>query len=339
MSRSTTYRPIELTAEERAELNRRAHARQLAEEILPELRTRWDLQLRRTQVSLGEHNGAGLERTAGLRQTLRQAGSLDEFRSAAAAVVETVWSSAPRREVRLPSSPSLGRHEPDPWSAGSGDTRLVEVLVEVEIIDVELDAVEHSAKKLDVSLATLAAARQLVEEARKLLTEQQVEGGAQRVALARTAVGRLRAEVDDARAAAECGKRATAAITATLSGLGFELSQSVTGRTVNISARAVDGRAADVEITGGTDAGQVLVTVDVDDPASAVPGDHPAAHEVCATSAAVAVEVHRDLGNQRGLAAGRVTTAGRPTRGGMSAPAKKRRRTVDNNAQRVRGVQ
>ncbi len=338
MSTSTTYRPIELTAEERAELDRKAHASQLAEEILPQLRSRWETQLHRAQTSLGERGSIGLERVEGLRQSLQDATSIDEIRSTAAAIMDLDRGSLSRGESRLPATPSLSRRGS---SRPDGDVEHAEpddLLIEIDLVDVELAVLTRAALDLGIASDALVVSRRSVEKTRRLQASGQSTEAATCLAQATESLDSLRADVDEGRAAAECQERTATTVAATLTRLGFDVSRSTSGGTVSISAHASDGREADVEIAGGHGAG-VSMTLDVDDPGTSVPEGDPAATDICVAAATVGVEVHRDLGTEDGLAAGRVTAAGRPTRGRSSATAKKRRRTTNTHTnQRTRGL-
>lgn len=338
MSTSTTYRPIELTAEERAELDRKAHASQLAEEILPQLRSRWETQLLRAQVSLGERSAIGLERINELQQSLRDAGSIEEIRSTAAAIMGFEQGSLSRGETRLPAAPGLSRRECSGPAVDLERSDSANVLIDIELVDVELAVLARAASDLGIAPDALVVSQRSVEESRSLQAGGLLTEAATRLAQATESLHRLRTEVDEARAATECQERTATTVAATLTRLGFDVSRSTSGRTVNISAHAADGREADVEIAGGHGAG-ISMTLDVEDPASSVPDGDPAASDVCVGAATVGVEVHRDLGKEGGLAAGQVTAAGRPTRGRSSATAKKRRRTTNTNTnQRTRGL-
>lgn len=339
MSRSTTYRPIELTVEERAELDRKAHASQLAEEVLPQLRSRWETQLRRAQTSLGERGAIGLERIEGLRLKLRVATSIEEIRSTADAILDFERGSLSRGESRLPATPNLSGHGTNRPAADVARAEPDDVLVDIELVDVELAVLARAASDLGIAPDALVVSRRSVEVSRSLQASGQLTEAAACMAQATEALHRLRADVDEARAAAECQERTATTVAATLTRLGFDVSRSASGGTINISAHAADGREADVEIAGGRGA-EVFLTLDVDDPASSVSDGDPAASDVCVAAATVGVEVHRDLGKKGGLAAGQVIAAGRPTRGRPSATAKKRRRTTNAHTnQRTRGVQ
>lgn len=340
MSRSTTYRPIELTAEERAELERKAHALQLAEEILPQLRSRWETNLRRAAVSLGTKGELRSERIDGLRRSLQTAQSVDEVRAAAAAILELERGALTRSDLRLPARPGLtdGRRTSAPLT-DERPSSTEAAIFEIDFLDVELTALTRAAHDLGLTHDTADESRLVVDELRLLLLSGKPFDATNRLAHAAETMRRLRAEVDAARALVACQERTAETVTATLTRLGFDVSRSIDGGTISLAALAADGREADIEIAGA-DGTSVLLTADVDDPSSSVPEDDPAAGEVCIGAATVGVEVHRDLGMASGLEVGRVTAKDRPTRARPSATAKKRRPATNAQTRyRTRGAQ
>lgn len=340
MSRSTTYRPIELTAEERAELERKAHALQLAEDVLPHLRSRWETNLRRAAASLGERGGLPAKRVEELQLSLQSAASLDDMRAAAAEIVQLERDALPRGEAQLPTRPIAtgGRSTSAPsTNEQSSSTELT--MFDIDFVEAEFAALARAARELNLTADAADESLRAVDEARLLLLDRRPVDASIRLDEAADAMSRLRAEIDETRAQTECQERTANTVVATLTRLGFDVSQSVDGSTISISALAADGREATVELAGG-DGATVLVTADVDDPGSSVPDGDPAAGEVCIGAATVGVEVHRDLGRANGLEAGQVTAAGRPTRGQPSAVANRRRRSANTTTRyRTRGVQ
>jgi hypothetical protein len=335
MSRSATYRPIQLSAAALAAVKEQSRRDEFRARMIAALRQEVRYSTRQLD------RGALLPGAEAARLYLRVEGakSVAELRSLAVLIggmsVPVAAMDTPRSAPSLLAAPPTAgpRASAVPLIAKSAlprtdgpaspDDRGAEkagLTFDLSRLDFELVSIERTAGGLKIELAALEPGRSQLTLASRLVAAGDLRGAAQLIADVQTVVARLDDEIDRALCAAECRAQTIAAVRQTLAAMGFASSTPViSADTTTVLAHAANGRQAEVEVY--TAAGQIELASTFTDPATAVSSEHALAGELCEQAVLDQAEFHRGIQGIPGIQPGRICAVARPSRGAATGAA------------------
>lgn len=321
MSTSTTYRPGELTEEQRAAIAERARRDRLRNELLPVLRQRLHASARR----LSRYGSVPATELSTLTRRMEKADSVEEFRSLAVSMgrIEAARTGGVFPHLALPIHIAQGKDM----------AQRIGLQFDVAQLALEFESIGRTAIGLDLELAELAIAQHKVVVVAELARTAEIGRTTLALDELRAMLDRLDISVSDALADAECLNKTVAAIQDTLGSMGFRVANPIVGGHVTlVFGNSDDGRVAQVEVSGNGD--HVEIMSRFSNPGDAVPGEHPDADAVCEPAVLDQANFHREIEGTPGLRVSRIRTPERPTRGSAmpGTPAATARRPSQGNS-------
>lgn len=322
MSRSRTYRPVQLSAAEVAAIAERSRRERVQASVLPILREQIEL----AAAEMARNGQLPAVAIARLGHDVALAGSVSEL---------TVLASAIESQTLLPevrvSSPTSKMGLPlDSLELTSIDLtphrRPIAFETAVLAVELELDSIDRAAGELHLELDGVAALRARVDIARSLIACD-VHPEATIVSL-RKDLNVIDRALDLATAEAECRRQTMDAVVGILRSMGYNVGppQLDVDGTV-LGAVGSNGRTARVALVGGTEG--VGIDATFADASHAVPSDHVHAEAVCEPAVMDQITFQREVEQRLSFAVGAVKADGQPTRASLSAPRSSRRQHQD----------
>jgi len=287
MSRSTTFRPVEVSPERLEEMRVAARKQRLRQITVSDVAESVAARLQQTELSTQPVNLSHCRSIADLRQAVADIGRLSD------------GPESKTTEVVLQRA-----------TGDKADLRSAEGIVESELIRAEFEILNAEALELGVAQSDLNSASGSVAALGRSAADPAPEPSQLALGRARSAIQDLEERVLDRQAHNFVLQRLEAFAEETLSRMGYDVSVGPDG---SISGRASNGNEAQVQVGTSDDEAAIISTFT--DPESSLPPGSVGAEDYCVPAVEAQAEFHGSLAEACDLSLGRLRAAEPPTRG------------------------